>query len=224
MVKIFFEKLYKLIADKILNYYSDLPNVGKSKVNSRQVTVQSNTIQSTLPQYSKGIWYFFLYESNSGAYFCKVKVRTENKYCKPISSPELTLYPHNAIVLRNLEKVRLESEGKFSWTYESLLHTIRTFENKFGYPPNQMNGYLAWDNLSNFQQEFAIIRCSKPNLDRQQIAQEAIRKISFGKHRIRLGYNEFHIYINSFGDVTLADGTLLQEVPCGDIYVSVKSS
>ena len=54
--------------------------------------------------------------------------------------------------------------------------------------PN-LDGQIAWGNLKNFQREFVRIR-AETGLPDQEVANPTIRQISFGKHRIDLGFTE----------------------------------
>ena len=161
--------------------------------------------------YGAEVWRWFLYDEISGARFCEVNVRASSSTAPPQSGPELTLNVKQA-TLPNGQQVSLRSKG-FSWTPESLRAAIETFIRRFGNRPSNMGGELAWDNLSNFQKEFARIRAENPGMSDEAIANEAIRHISFGSHRILIGYGDFSVRASNFGDVSLKNGPVLENVP-----------
>jgi uncharacterized protein YjbJ (UPF0337 family) len=129
----------------------------------------------------------------------------------PRGGPHLTIDPTNAR-LPDGSPVRLTARG-FTWTEASLRAAIESFRRRFGRGPANMNGLLAWRNLLNFQQEFARIRAENPSLSLDVVAERAARAISFGRHRIALGYGDITVRYGNMGDVTLSDGTVLRNVP-----------
>jgi len=174
-------------------------------------------IKSTQPEwvfdedYGAEVWRWYLYDEVSGARFCKVNVVAESATAQPTTGPELTLDVKNA-TLPNGQRVSLRANS-FSWTPESLRASIRTFAARFGQSPAVLGGELAWDNLANFQKEFAQIRRANPGMGDEAIANEAIRRISFGAHRTALEYNDFSVKVSDFGDVILKNEQILQNVP-----------
>ena len=76
-----------------------------------------------------------------------------------------------------------------------------------------MGGLLAWKNLVNFQTEFAGIRAENPGLAEGVVAELAGKAISFGQARIRIGYGDIRVRYGNMGDVTLPNGTVLDNVP-----------
>ncbi|EJE53719.1 hypothetical protein PMI14_01387, partial [Acidovorax sp. CF316] len=77
-----------------------------------------------------------------------------------------------------------------------------------GSPPIALPGKLAEENLKNFQKEFDKHRKSNHNGTKNYWAQAAIRDISFGKARGKVGYEAFEITLK---DPIDADG--LKDVP-----------
>jgi hypothetical protein len=138
------------------------------------------------------------------AVFCEVNIRFRG-------SPDLNLHPQTATVPGMPEPVFLE-RGNFQWTNEALRMMIESYTEKFGAAPKNLGGWLAKKNLLNFQQEFAKIRASNPGMSNEEIGALAVRNISFGKQRIPLGYDQFHVSIAKVGEVPLPDGTT-QTVP-----------
>ena len=76
-------------------------------------------------------------------------------------------------------------------TRRALDLAIELYEESYGHRPPSLPGQIAWGNLDNFQLEYArrVARGVHPD----QAAQEAIRSISFGQHRVDLGYDDFTI-------------------------------
>lgn len=160
--------------------------------------------------YKAEVWSWFLYDEVSGARFCEVNVKAPSATSPPPSGPELTIDVKKAI-LPDGQTVSLRSKG-FSWTPESLRVAIETYMRRFGFRPSNMGGELAWDNLANFQKEFVRVRAENPGMSNEAIANEAIRHISFGSHRVSIGYGDFSVRVSSFADVPVK-GEVLQNVP-----------
>ncbi len=181
------------------------------KPNTYRVT-DTAALEYSKPSFLKGLknkatshWELLVKLPNGEvAVFCEVNVRFRG-------SPDLNLFPKEAIVKGTGRVVSLEAEG-FKWTSESLRLAIESYKANYGAKPANLGGWLAKSNLRNFQNEFARIRAAKPSASVQEIAQEAIASISFGKQRIPLGYEHFHVTMLKTGKVTLADGTT-QVVP-----------
>jgi hypothetical protein len=155
-------------------------------------------------------WYWDLYDGPSSAKFCKVRVRVPDATTEPTRGPELELTPKTA-TLPDGRQVALKSN--FSWTPEAIRVAMERFQARFGYRPPSMPGELDWANLANFQKEFARIRAANPGMSNEAIANQAIQQMSFGKHRVPFGYSDFNVTVSDFGEVTLKDGTVLQNVP-----------
>lgn len=129
----------------------------------------------------------------------------------PKGGPHLTIDPTNA-ELPDGTPVRLTAKG-FGWTEESLRASMDAFRRRFGRGPANMGGLLAWKNLLNFQTEFARIRAENPALDEGVVAERAAKSISFGRHRIAIGYGDISVRYGNMGDVTTPTGALLHNVP-----------
>lgn len=155
-------------------------------------------------------WECDLLDRRTGAIYGDFEVKA-NRNGTPRGGPHMTIDPTNA-VKPDGRGVRLQAEG-FSWTVESLREVIKAFRAQFGRGPVDMGGLLAWKNLLNFQQAFARIRAANPGLAERVVAERAARDISFGKHRIRIGYGDISVQYGNMGDVALPDGTVLTNVP-----------
>jgi hypothetical protein len=154
---------------------------------------------------NKALWHWKLYvelPNGETAVWCEINIRFRG-------SPDLNLDTKAAKVLGTSKTVTLKAEG-FKWTAKALEMMIETYKAEFGHAPKNLGGWLAKDNLLNFQTEFANIRAANPGLSTQEAAQAAVKAISFGKARVALGYEHFHVTILKTGKVpkvTLPDGT-----------------
>lgn len=155
-------------------------------------------------------WMCELVDAETGATYGYAEVEATPRG-GPSGGPHLTIDPTKA-QMPDRSPVRLTARG-FSWTEASLRAANESFRRKFGRGPANMNGLLAWRNLLNFQKEFARIRGDNPGLSPGVIAERAARAISFGRHRIALGYGDITVRFGNMGDVPLADGTVLRNVP-----------
>jgi hypothetical protein len=157
-----------------------------------------------------GGWICYFVDPQTGARFGYAEVEA-GADGRPNGGPHLTLDPQRAR-MPDGSPVVLKASG-FSWTPEALRVAIEAFRRKFGSQPANMDGLLAWSNLVNFQQAFARIRAANPNLSLRMVAEQAAREISFGKHRIALGYGDISVEFGNIGDITLPNGTVLSSVP-----------
>jgi hypothetical protein len=177
----------------------------------RYIDISEENIRATEAEFRHGSWEFKLYDAESGARFCAVEAEAPNANVPPPDGPHLTLTPHKAI-LPSGEIVNLQARG-FSWTTESVGRAIEWYRGRWGTRPPNMSGVIAWDNLANFQRAFARIRDANPGMSRSEIGRLAAREISYGRHRIRLGYGDLSARMSNFGDVTLSSGEVLTDVP-----------
>jgi hypothetical protein len=72
--------------------------------------------------------------------------------------------------------------------------------------------------LRNFQAEFAKIKTANPSLSEQQVGNQAVRQISYGRARIDAGYGKLSVDMSGRVNYTLPDGTVV-EVP-SSVYVN----
>jgi len=114
-----------------------------------------------------------------------------------------------------------EDGGRISMTAHALDRSIEFFRRRFGHPPDTLPGHLAWKNLENFQREFSLHRAR--GMTSHAAAQEAIRNISFGRHRMARGYTSFDVDFGDLTTVTLPDGTLLPAVPSSVDVIASRS-
>ena len=142
-----------------------------------------------------------LFDKESGAQFSDVDVDMTNP-ANP-GAPDQLLTPKEA-TLPSKEQVKLEAE--FSWTDESLKKNQQVWEEKFQRPLTDYSGSLAKENLGNFQFEYSKISAENPGMNAQQIGDAAILKISFGRGRIRIGFEKLRVTMDGFQDVVIAEG------------------
>ena len=102
------------------------------------------------------------------------------------------------------KKVKLEAD--FSFTEESLKANQAVWERTFGRALADYGGSLAKENLGNFQVEYAKIRDANRKLTPQEAGDQAIRNVSFGKGRIRIGFGDLSVEMTNFGDITITEG------------------
>ncbi len=171
-----------------------------------------NQLQGSTPEkISDTMYEWYLFEKSTGAIFASYVYATE------FMGPDMYLSPHQSYTLDG-EMFNLISDG-FSWTEESLKLNIEIYRKQFGKDPDNLNGSLAEKNLEYFQIEYLKIRFENPSMKTQEIADLAIKKISFGKHRISLGYGKLSVKIKSFDDVYI-DGKKYEDLP---VLVSIES-
>lgn len=163
-----------------------------------------------------------LVDATSGAKFGTADIRLAPDG-KPLGGPELTLHPRNS-TLPDGSPAILKAPKGFAWTDVSLQRAMEAYVKKFGTGPLNMGGQLAWANLANFQAEFARIRVAEPGLNEGVVAERAVKAISFGKHRISMGYGDISVKYGNMGDVTVTERgggtTVLKNVPR---YVEVEA-
>lgn len=177
----------------------------------REIVVDNPArIRSSQPEFNSvtNEWEWYLYDEDSGAVFAYQHTKSPTV---PNSGPEMTLTPHEATIPSTGEPVNLQARG-FSWTESALNKMIQVYESIFGHRPGNLPGNIAWDNLANFQSEFVRIRLANPGLGEQEIANAAIRNISFGKHRIAAGYSDVQVTVESRGAVDI-NGVVHDNVP-----------
>lgn len=178
-------------------------------------------LRATDPVYQNGRWEWMLYDEESRAVFCDVYADGPSPSSPPTGGPRLTLTPKQA-VLPDGTIVNLKANG-FSWTPESLRLAIESYRLRFGRGPTEMGGEIDWSNLQNFQWEYAQIRAAEPGLSPEAIGSKAAAKISFGKHRISVGYGDLQARMSNFQDVTVprTEGGVTRNVPLQNVPTEV---
>lgn len=180
--------------------------------NLREVIEIDNTerIYTTEPEFnqSTGEWEWFLLDLETGAVIATQHTLPPEI---PFSGPEMTLTPYDAFILETGRLVSLRSRG-FRWTEVALQRMIAAYEAKFNQTPENLPGNIAWDNLANFQKEFVEIRNLNRDWSERLIAIEAVRRISFGRWRVKIGYGDIDVEIVDRGTEVI-DGVAYENVP-----------
>ncbi|WP_200978593.1 DUF4157 domain-containing protein [Echinicola sp. 20G] len=162
-------------------------------------------IQNTEPQLrSDGKYYWDLYDTETGA------IITQYVKASETAGPDMYLTPYEAYI-PDVGQVKLIAKG-FSWTDVALRLNIEVYRSIYNIPPPNLNGEIADSNMANFQNEYIKILNENPQLSAQEIANQAIRLISFGKHRIRLGFGDISVIIEETGSITVG-GVTYDNVP-----------
>ncbi|HTF97301.1 MAG TPA: RHS repeat-associated core domain-containing protein [Cellvibrio sp.] len=152
-----------------------------------------------------------LYDKVTGA------VITEYVKASSQKGPDMYLRPHNARIA-GIGEVKLVAQG-FSWTEEALRLNLEAYEKVYGVPAPNLDGELAEKNMDNFQKEFVRVRKENEHMTDQDVANEAIRRVSFGNHREKIGYGDFNVIIEESADITV-DGVKEKGVPT---WVSIEA-
>ena len=100
-----------------------------------------------------------------------------------------------------------QTRSGLSFTEESLKANQAIWERTFGRPLENYGGSIAKENLANFQVQYSKIRDANRGLAPQEIGNRAIRNVSFGKARIRIGFGDLSVQMgDDFADVTVTEG------------------
>jgi hypothetical protein len=158
-------------------------------------------IEATQPVQNGDIVNWRLFDKQSKAEFSDVDVDVSNP-ADP-KAPDQLLTPKDA-TLPDGTKVKLEAD--FPFTDESLKKNRQVWEEHFKKPLTDYSGSLAEENLGNFQAEFSDIRAKNPSLSAQEVGDLAIRKVSFGKGRIRIGFDKLSVTLDAFADLVIEKG------------------
>jgi len=114
-------------------------------------------------------------------------------------------------------------KGKdFGLTNEVLRRSIDLYANDHGCPPESLNGNIIKKNLANFQREFISARESDPTATSEVAADKAIRNISFGREREKVGYGDMTVAVRKYGSVEI-DGKNFDDVPTSVNIVARKT-
>ena len=101
----------------------------------------------------------------------------------------------------------------FSITAAALTAVNARLKDVTGAEPEVLSGSLAMSNLANFQREFHKARLAAPGAGTQVWADAAIRNISFGIHRIKMGYVELSVKPGDLASKDLGEPYGAQDVP-----------
>lgn len=180
----------------------ELADLFKAAPASQVITLDSPArIEATPPQQVGNEVKWKLFDSQSGAEFSDVDVDVSDP--KNPGAPDQYLQPKNAR-LPNGEKAKLEA--KFPFTDESLKKNQSVWEKYFNKELTHYSGSIGDENLGNFQAAYDDIRAKNPGMSPQEIGDQAIREVSFGKGRTRVGFGDLSVNMEGFQDVTIEMG------------------
>lgn len=101
----------------------------------------------------------------------------------------------------------------FGITNEILKRSIEIYTESHGEAPEFLDGSIIKSNLANFQNEYVKIRSELPaGTSEKEISEIAIKNISFGRERVKLGYDDISVDASSFKTIEV-DGKILENVP-----------
>ena len=115
----------------------------------------------------------------------------------------------------------LKGQG-FSLTNEVLRRSIALYADDHGAAPESLNGNIIKKNLANFQREYVLAREGNPTAAPEIAADKAIRNISFGREREKVGYGEMTVTVRKYGLVEI-DGKNFADVPTSVNIVARKT-
>jgi hypothetical protein len=129
----------------------------------------------------------------------------------PVGGPEF--YFEKRTVIGGVEtRVQIYDGSKpLSLTDFALDSAIMRFKTEFGHPPDILPGDLAFDNKANFQRAYAT--ALQNGLGDGEARQQAIRSVSFGRSRMRRGYDDFVVELGKFESLDLGPPLGVQRVP-----------
>ncbi|MGW8391283.1 PAAR domain-containing protein [Pseudoduganella sp. HUAS MS19] len=136
-------------------------------------------------------------ESGEGAVYVRAEGEDHTVGLISMTDDGPQFYLDNRVVTSAGESIKLKLEGG-SMTEAALEQTIAAHQALYNKPPPSLSGSLADKNLANFRNEFAQLRAQDPVSSDQAIADMAIRRISFGANRIKLGYGDLTTDIGNF--------------------------
>lgn len=87
----------------------------------------------------------------------------------------------------------------------------RFYERRFGQPLKAWAGRLAFENKLNFQREYARLRDA--GVSEEVAALEAVKRTSYGGHRLDAGFTKLTVRLGDPGPVDLGKGRGIKEVP-----------
>jgi hypothetical protein len=147
-------------------------------------------------------WDVHLYADVAGqkVYWGAVNVPLGEDPDLPPPKPEHSMFLDNKTELGG-RPIKLQlTDGSF--TEYALENSLALYEARYG-KLNELHGDLRLKNLANFQKEYALRR--KQEMDKGPAEQEAIRAISFGKARVKIGFKDFEVQATGHKIINIAD-------------------
>ncbi|WP_372626924.1 hypothetical protein [Arsukibacterium sp.] len=100
----------------------------------------------------------------------------------------------------------------FSLTDEVLQRSVKKYKENNGMQPEFLNGTIIKKNLANFQTEFSKEKGANSELSDAKVANMAVKKISFGASREKMGYSDINVEIRQYGSAII-DGKIYEHIP-----------
>jgi hypothetical protein len=97
-------------------------------------------------------------------------------------------------------------------TRYALERMLDAYKKRFGHAPDALDGYLSDKNKLNFQREYVRAR-DEQGLPEEEAKLAAIRRISFGKHRMAFGYDDFEVKLGDKMEIDIGPPYGVREVP-----------
>jgi hypothetical protein len=97
-------------------------------------------------------------------------------------------------------------------TYYAIERMLEAYKKRFGHLPDAIKGSLGDKNKLNFQREYVRARIEQ-GLPEEEAKLAAIRRISFGRHRIAFGYDDFDVKLGNEVELDIGPPYGLQKVP-----------
>ncbi|MEU9760056.1 hypothetical protein AB0D98_09810 [Streptomyces sp. NPDC047987] len=184
----------------------------KESNNREEVPVQRSEMHATEPSINSRTWDVSLEARlKEGTVMWGTASANLDPYGKPDpKGPSMAIYKHGHSL--NSRTISLKTIG-FSLTEVALELVNAAFSKSYGSNPQSLSGSLAERNLFNFQREWHAARLANPKGKWKDWGTTAIKKVSFGEWRIRLGYSEFEVIMGPQVRVDLGDPYGEKNVP-----------
>jgi hypothetical protein len=186
-----------------INPTGDTDNEEKKITDTK--TIRREDILPGTPRKTDYSWDISLYAQigESNVEWCVADVSLKDG--KPHDDgPNMYIETHK-IQINNEIVNKLKIEGGGSFTQVALEEVNKAYKQTFGNEPPRLSISLAASNRRNFKREFARFKKQNPSSSDDEAAQYAIRHISAGSHRIKLGYTNFTITLSDWREENLDD-------------------
>ncbi|MFF9540150.1 hypothetical protein ACF1BU_29015 [Streptomyces sp. NPDC014724] len=184
----------------------------KESKDREEVPVQRSEMHATEPNINGQTWDVSLEARlKEGTIMWGTASANLDPYGKPgPKGPSMAIYKHEHAL--NSRTVSLKTIG-FSLTEVALELVNAAFRKSYGSDPQALSGSLADRNLFNFQREWHAARLANPKGKWTDWGAAAIKKVSFGEWRVRLGYSEFEVIMGEQVRVDLGEPYGEKNVP-----------
>ena len=199
-------------------------------INGQIIEIERNNIGLSEPEeddFTNSMGYF-MYDKVSKTKFAYVTVSNN-----PTAGPELTIFSKKAKInkadlLYPLAGPPIQVIAKakdFSHTEEGIDAMIQLHKKKHGVPPDNLPGNIAEDNLANVRKEYLKLKKMAINktLGEKELIIEAIKKTSFGIHRVNAGYKFFDLDLGDRIPIIIDGETIcMREITKINSYLKLK--